>query len=188
MHIDFGKWRGDEMTRCYSFRFTEAPKPLQHADCIETAVNPAHREGFDNVSFISKECYAPGVKARLCCAFEGKGCPEIILVEKPEICADGAVRYGACIEMVLYRNGVNIWRHFMDEDHVCSWHKRLGVMYPVTENERHELTLETKENYLTFSVDGQKTTLRVEDLFEKFYVGVTLCEGIARAYEMDIEP
>lgn len=187
MHINFSHWQGDELQRAYTFRYSETPAPTQKSDCIENAVNPAHREGYDNISLISRETYSAGVSAGIRCSFEGLGCPEIILVESPETCPDGAMRYGACFEVVLYKNGVNVWRHYMNADHHCSWHKRVGVEFPVSENEIHELRVETKENYLIFSVDGRRTTLRVEDLFPRFHVGVTMCEGIARIYEMNIE-
>lgn len=183
-----GSWK-KELIQAYSFRFTETPDFTQTEDYITTAVNASHREGFDNISLLFPETYGIGVNAKLRCAFEGVGCPEIILVEKPEICDDGAVRYGACFEIVLWKNGVNVWRHYMDEaDHRCWWHKRLGLTMPVTENEIHELEVAVEENYIIFSVDGVGVKLRTEDLPETFYVGLTACEGIARVYSMEINP
>lgn len=180
------QWNKDAFIQAYTFRYTETPGFTQRADCIENAVNAAHKEGYDNISLLTKETFGAGVKATIHCAFEGKGCPEIILVEKLEICADGAVRYGACFEAVLYKGGLNIWRHYR-EDGKCFWHKRLGVAYPVNEGETHELSVEVKENYLIVSVDGQKNTLRTEDVFDRFLVGITVCEGIARVYDITIE-
>lgn len=176
-----------EMVQAYTFRFKETPDFTQCEDHITTSVNPNHREGFDNISLLSPEIYTAGVKAKLRCAFDGKGCPEIILVEKTENCEDGAVRYGACFEVVLYRGGVNVWRHYMDEaDHRCYWHKRLGLEMPVTEKEIHELEVEIIKDYIVFSVDGVGVRLRTEDLPETFHVGTTACEGIVRLYDMQI--
>ncbi|MBQ3080146.1 MAG: hypothetical protein IJC48_09165 [Clostridia bacterium] len=182
-----GQWAGNELIECYSFRFTETPKHTQFEDCIGNKVNPDHREGFDNISFVTEETYAPGVKASLRCAFVSLGCPEIILVPETETTKEGSVQYGACFEVVLYKDGVNVWRHFMEKDYSCHWHKRLGVEYPVTENDVHTLTVETKENYIIFSVDGKKTTLRTEDLPERFHIGITMCEGIVRLYDFTVE-
>lgn len=187
MKIDFSSRKENELTCAYTFRYREAPLPRQADDCIETKVNPDHKEGFDNVSFLSKEKYRAGVKAKLRCAFENTGCPEIILVENTELCPDGVVRYGACFEIVLYKGGVNIWRHYMDENRVCSWHRRLGVAWKVQENKIHTLEAEIKEKEIVFSVDGISASVRTEDLFSEFHVGLTLCEGIARAYEFEIE-
>jgi len=188
LQIDFGKgkWNQNDMIRAYSFRFTETPLWTQNEDGISSAVNPSHREGYDNISLLSPETYSAGAKASLHCSFEGTGCPEIILVEKTETCEDGAVRYGACFELVLYRNGLNVWRHFR-EDGRCFWHKRLGVVFPVAENAEHVLEVEVKENMLCIQVDGQQIDLRTEDLPERFHVGLTLCEGIARAGSFAVE-
>jgi len=128
------------------------------------------------------------MKAKLRCSFDGLGCPEIILVEEIENCSDGAVRYGACFEIVLYEKGVNVWRHYMDEaDHRCFWHKRLGVLTPVAEKEIQELEVEIAENRILFSINGVGAELRTEDLFERFYLGVSACEGIVRLYDLQID-
>ncbi len=185
MQANFGEnlWNKDDFIRAYSYRFTETPDFTQHADCIASAVNPAHREGFDNISLLTKETYAAGAKAAIHCAFEGLGCPEIILVPQAEACQDGAVRYGACFEVVLYRDGINVWRHYREAG-VCSWHLRMGLQYPVAAGEKHALTVGVRENYLDIELDGQKTALRVEDLPAAFHFGITVCEGIARVYDM----
>lgn len=187
-HYSFANdaWK-KELVQAYSFRFTETPDFTQAGDHVTTAANPTHREGFDNISLLSPETYSAGVRARLRCSFDGIGCPEIILVKQPEKCADGAVRYGECFEIVLWKNGVNVWRHFMDENYKCSWHKRLGLAMSVTEKDIHALEVKTEKDYITFSVDGVSAKLRTEDLFEEFYVGVTACEGIVRLYEFQIE-
>lgn len=100
MKISFakdGNWK-EQMFTAYSYRFTETPEFTQLDDCITTAVNPDHREGFDNISLLLNEPSTLGVTATLRCSFEDVGCPEIILVEEPEKCDDGAIRYGDCFE------------------------------------------------------------------------------------------
>lgn len=179
-------WR-DELIQAYSFRFTETPDFKREGDHITTAVNPEHREGYDNISLLCKEKFSVGVKATLRCSFDGLGCPEIIIVKKPETCDDGAVRYGECFEIVLWRSGVNVWRHFMDGEHKCSWHNRLTLEAPMNEGDIHELRVEIKTDYISVEVGRVKFKLRTEDLFDSFYVGVTACEGIARLYDLSIE-
>lgn len=187
--ISFGTpaWK-QELTTAYSFRFTEKPEFIQQADHITTSVNREHREGFDNISLLTHERYEKGVRAKLRCAFDGLGCPEIIIVGETEECADGAIRYGACFEVVLWKNGVNVWRHYMDEaDHRCFWHKRLGLSMPVAEGAIHELEVEIIANYIVFSVDGVGVKLRADDLPETFHLGVTACEGVVRLYDLEID-
>ena len=187
--VNFGSadWK-KELVQAYTFRYVETPDFTQCEDHITTAVNPDHKEGFDNISLLFPETFTAGVKAKLRCSFDDLGCPEIILVEKPEKCEDGAVRYGSCFEIVLYKNGVNIWRHYMDEPgHKCHWHKRIGRKKPVAEKDSHEREVEVIENYINFSVDGVSLQVRTEDLFKEFYVGATACEGIVRLYELGVE-
>lgn len=97
------------------------------------------------------------MKATFRCAFDGLGCPEILIVEKTEDCPDGAIRYGACFEVVLWKNGVNVWRHYMDEaGHRCYWHKRLGLNLPVAEGAPHELQVEIIRNYIVTSLAAMR--------------------------------
>lgn len=186
--IDFSNsnWKQESVIMAYTFRFTETPEFTQLEDCITTCVNQQHPEGFDNISILTTERYGVGVDVKLICAFEGWGCPEIIIVEKLEDCEDGVLRYGPCFEIVLYKNGVNIWRHFRDDGR-CHWHKRLGVEFPVSENQKHVLHVQILDKNLLVEVDNHKFELRTEDLPEKFHVGLTGCEGIARIYEMSVE-
>ena len=177
----------NELTTAYSFRFTENPKFTQKDGYITTAVNKEHREGFDNISLLPRQKCTAGVKATLRCAFEGVGCPEIIIVPEAENCPDGETRYGACFEIVLWKNGVNVWRHFREEDGRCHWHLRVGDTFNVTENDIHTLTVTVEENYIVYNVDGKQTKLRTEDLPKEFYIGITACEGIARLYDYTIE-
>ena len=179
-------WNKNDFTVAYSHRFTETPAFTQMEDCIANAVNPEHREGFDNISLLTNETFGLGSKAEIHCSFEGLGCPEIIIVETPEKCDDGAVRYGACFEAVLYKGGLNIWRHYR-EDGRCFWHKRLGLEFEVAENIPHSLAVEIGEKQMILTVDGQRAVLRTEDLPERFHWGITVCEGIARVYDFAAE-
>ena len=181
------KWK-NELMQAYTFRYKETPDFKQEQDHITTALNYQHPEGFDNISLLVPKACTAGVKATLRCAFDDLGCPEIILVKKPEECSDGAVRYGECFEIVLWKNGVNIWRHYMEEaNHRCYWHKRLGLEVPMAEKEIHELSVEVRKDDIVFSVDGISCELRTADLFDEFYIGVTACEGIVRLYDLKIE-
>ena len=178
-------WKKD-LVQAYSFRFSETPDFTQAADHITTAVNPSHREGYDNISLLSPEIYSAGVQACLRCSFDGLGCPEIILVKQPERCDDGAVRYGECFEIVLWKNGVNVWRmNFIDGK--VTWKKALGVEFPVSADEIHTLTVDVLENVLKIDADGKKMHLYVNDLYPEFHLGLDACEGIQRFYDMTIE-
>ena len=188
MYIDFskGKWSEDQIMTAYTFRFTQTPPFVQEQDHIRSGVNPAHPEGFDNISILTRDTYTAGVTVTAHCGFSGTGCPEILLVPEPEKCPDGAIRYGACFEIVLYENGINVWRHYR-ENGECTWHQRLGVEYPVSADTVHELKVQVLKDELHIWLNGQKNILHTEDIFENFRLGLTACEGIARVYDWKIE-
>ena len=188
MQYQFGSGHAmpEELVLCYSHRFTETPGFTADEDSIGSRVNAGHREGFDNISLLTRDTFTAGTKAEIVCSFEGLGCPEIIIAPEFETCEDGAVRYGACFETVLWCNGFNVWRHYRDEGR-CHWHRRLGLTFPVTTEEKHTLTVEYQAKYMVITVDGFSTTLRVDDLPERYHVGVTVCEGVARIHSLKIE-
>ena len=178
-------WK-DHMQHVYSFRFTETPEFTQEADYITTAVNPDHRQGYDNITLLSHNAYSVGVKVSVHCAFDGLGCPALIMVKNPEKHSDGVVRYDECFEVVLWKNGVNIWRYYIDEDNKCRWRKRLEFKMPVPEKDIHELEMLVEKDHIAFNLDGISAKLRAEDLFDTFYLGINACEGIARFYDLEI--
>lgn len=185
MKISFAKGSPKKLLTAYSFRFTETPEFTQAEDHITTCANSEHREGYDNISLLTQQRFEYGAKATLHCAFEGLGCSEIIVVPEMEQCEDGAIRYGACFEVVLWRNGVNVWRHYR-EDGKCFWHKRLGMEFSNEENKIHELTLQVMPQEFVITLNGKKTTLHMEDIPPQFHLGLTGCEGIVRLYDMTV--
>lgn len=175
------------LQQVYSFRFTETPVFTQKDGYITTAENPNHRQGYDNITMLSQKVYSAGVKATTHCAFDGSGCPALIMVKNPEKYSDGVVRYEECFEVVLWKNGVNVWRYYIDKDQKCRWHRRLEFKMPVQEKDIHRLEMLVEKDYLSFSLDGISAKLRAEDLFDTFYLGVNACEGIVRFYDLEIE-
>jgi hypothetical protein len=112
--------------------------------------------------------------------------PLLIFSEDLELCEDGCYRYGNYFEVVLYKHGINVWRLWRDADGAVRWHKRLGVEFPVSEGEVHTLSVQLKEGYMDIDLDSMKLSLRAEDLFREFYLGITGCEGPCRFYGMEI--
>lgn len=186
--IDFrnGDWKKEPLVNAYYFfKGAEAPDFTQQEGCITTCANPQFSWGYDDISLLTTEQYSAGVELTLTCAFEGRGCPEIIFVEDLKKPTDGTFRYGPCFEVVLYKDGLNVWHHFLEDG--SRWNKRLGLRFPVAENDKHTLRVRVADKMLLIHMDDQDILLRVEDLPEKFHVGLTACEGIVRLYEMTIE-
>ena len=186
MKIDFlnGEW-SDKLNVAYTHRHSETPSFTQRADCIEGGANKEHQEGFDAIALLTKERFTGAAHASLTCEFEDCGCAEIIIVPETELCPDGATRYGACYEVVVYKDGINVWRHFR-EGGKCSWHKHLGVLFPVAEMKKHTLDVTVKDGYIDVRVDAMEVSVRACDMFDSFNVGFAVCEGVVRLYEGEI--
>ena len=187
MNIEFkkGMWE-DALIYANSFRWDDEPQFIQEADHVHNRKISEERFGYDNISLMTREKYGFGVKVSTTCAFDDFGAPLIVIAEDLLDDGKGFLRYGEYFEVVLYENGVNVWRMHMDADRKVTWHKALGVEFPVTALEPHELTVEIKENYLVIETCGQKMTLRCDDLPGKFHLGIDACEGINRFYDFTI--
>ena len=189
MYITFkkGAWDETSITHAYTYRFPDTNRFIQHDDYIENAANPAIDFGYDYLSLISRERFPLGTTITTRCSFSGLAAPLLIFSDNLTLCEDGSYRYGNYFEVVLYKDGINVWRLWQEEDGTVTWHKRLGVEFPVTENEMHTLSVKTEENYFVIDLDGMKINLRAEDLFPSFYLGITGCEGPCRFYDIKIE-
>ena len=179
-------WEDSGLVYAYTRRFPQTPVFTQHFDHVENRADPEGPGGYENISLLTERKYQAGTTVTSTMEFEGLGAPIIMFSETMERDEDGTLRFDDYFEVVLYKNGINVWRHFRT-DGVCSWHKRLGIQYPVAAGEKHLLSVEVKERMLCITLDGQTNFLRVEDLFESFCLGVTACEGIARLYEFSVE-
>ena len=189
MFIDFksNAWDESEVTHAYTYRFPFVNRFIQNEDCIENGKNPEMSDGFDYLSIMTREKYPLGTTITTECTFSGSAAPLIIMSDALDLCDDGVYRYGNYFEVVLYKNGINVWRLWKEENGKVKWHKRLGAKFSVEENKKHTISVKFEENYITVDFNGASYTLRAEDLFPSFHLGITGCEGVCRFYNMSIE-
>ena len=187
-HIEFrkGMWE-DRLTYANSFRFDDIPRFIQAEDHVHNRKISDDKYGYDNISLMTREKLPAGTKITTTCAFDSFGAPLIVIAKDLIECADGGLRYGDYYEIVLYENGVNVWRMRMDAERKVTWHKALGVEFSVAAMEKHVLSVETKPDYLVIEACGHRMTLRVDGLWNEFHVGIDACEGINRFYDLSIE-
>ena len=181
-----GSWDTDALGYAYSYRFEETPVFVRREGCIENQKNDAATYGFVNISLLTREKYGPGMTVTTRCAFEDLGAPLIVLT--PQITQDprGVNRYGDYIEVVLWKNGVNVWRMWMEKGSV-TWKQLLGVDFPVSETDIHTLSVTTGTDTLQIIADDQKILLHVENLYPAYHVGINACEGINRFYALEVD-
>ena len=187
MKIDFSNntWNDTSLTYAYSYRFEETPRFIQKENCIENAQNPEAVYGFDNISLLTKEKYHGPVTLRTRCAFEDLGAPLLVIAEQMEADSRGVFRYGNYLEVVLWKNGVNVWRMFYDGREV-TWKQLMGVELLVNEQEIHTLAVRIENDTLLIEADDRKMQLYIEDMYDSYYLGINACEGINRFYDLEI--
>ena len=187
MKIDFTQdhWADRELVYAYSYRFEETPVFVQKEDCIENRENPGATYGFDNISLLTPQTYSANTTITTRCAFQDLGAPLLVIAPWMEADARGIMRYGDYIEVVLWKNGVNVWRMWMENGEV-TWKQLLGVDFPVSESEIHTLSVKLGIDTLEITADDRKMLLAVEDLYPRFHVGLNACEGINRFYDFEV--
>lgn len=189
MKFDFarGAWEPEkELAHAYSYRFDDRPVFTQFDDCIGNQADPAGPGGYEYISILSRKQYGPGTRLTTRCAFEDDGAPLIVLAEKLYKDDDGTLRYGTYLEVVLYKNGINVWR-MRHRGGKVTWKKLMGVEFDVATDEIHTLSVEIGEESLKINADGRVMTLLVEDMYSSFHVGIDACEGYNRFYDLEID-
>ena len=188
MHLTFTPgWSNEDLTYAYSRRFSQTPVFQQREDCIENQKDEASAQGYDNINLLTRERLGSGTTITTRCAFEHPGAPLITIT--PELTEDsrGVLGFDNYVEVVLYKYGVNVWRLWKQDDAI-TWKRLLGVEFPVTEGDIHTLSVKVVDKVLHIQADDHRFQLRVEDLFDRFHIGINACEGICRFYDLDIAP
>ena len=187
MNISFkeNSWNQDAMTYAYSYRFEETPVFVQKKECIENSKNDNAVYGYDNISLLTKQQYGPGIKLTTRCAFEDLGAPLLVIAEQLSTDHRSVTRYGDYLEVVLWKNGVNVWRMWMENGEV-TWKQLMGVEFPVSEHEIHTLSVTIEKDTLHIEADDQKMLLYIDDMYPSYHLGINACEGINRFYDLEI--
>ncbi len=121
-------WTTDEFAYAYSYRFNQTPVFTPCGDHVKNRADTDATYGFENISLLSRRLLPPGTTVTPRCSFDGDGAPLIVLAKALDD-VNGVLRYGDYVEIVLYKNGVNVWK-MKREDGKVTWIKRLvGVAH-----------------------------------------------------------
>lgn len=188
MHIDFSAnaWNETDIVHAWGMRFNENGRFVQKEDHIENREDPACTYGFENIALMSREKYGPGAKITVECSFTENGAPLITLSEDLFPDGNGDFRYGSYYELVLYKNGINLWRHYRDNGK-AAWYLAMSAEFPVPDSVHHRIAVGIRPNYLDLYADGRKFSVRIFDMAPAYHLGLTSCEGVNSFYSMDIE-
>ena len=187
MKISFakdGNWR-EKLRLAFMLRFNAKSDYIQEETCVADPLDDRFGCDYAYVGTLTHDTYENGTEIALHTAFEGYGAPMLTLAEDMALDADGDAHYGGCIEIVIWKHGMNVWRHIQENGYM-TYHHLLGVFTPLAEGEIHDLRVKIHDKMLLIDIDGKRFSVRVEDMPEKFWVGAALCEGINRLYDLQI--
>lgn len=188
MHFNFARdqWNMDRLTYAYSYRFQETPEFIQADDCIENRKNPDFRQGYDNVTLLTKEKCSAGTRISTRCSFDHFGAPLITIADSLDTDENGIKHFGNYFEVVIYESGINVWQMYYKKGEV-TWDYLMSVEFPVSAVDIHTLTVEVQEKKLIIEADDRKMMLHIKDLYPSFHIGINACEGVNHFYSMSIE-
>lgn len=181
-----GSWENAGLKYAYSWRFRELPVFRQEEDCIVNSEAPGTEQVYDYMGLVAPETYSFGTKLSARLSFQELGAPMLTICDRYEIDENGILRTLDYIEIVIWKNGLNVWR-MHTQDRKVSFYKVLGVRFPLAEKEVHTISAEMKENRLLIKLNDREMDLFVHDLQDEFLLGFTACEGFCRTYDMTIE-
>ena len=185
MTINFARnaWSSDDLIYAYSYRFDDRPVFTQFDDHIENKADPNGPAVYEYISILTPETYGTGTSVTTHVSFEGDGAPLIVLADKLYRDPDGFLRFGDYLEVVLYKNGINVWRMWYRNGKV-TWKKLMGVQFPVTTGELHTLSVTAGADELRIAADDRTMSVYIPDMYKTFHAGINACEGINRFYDM----
>lgn len=187
MKISFaknGNWR-EKMHRAFILRFSAKADFIQEEDAVADPLDDRFNSRYAYIGVLTHETFEDGTQASLRCSFEGTGAPMLMLVEDAQLDAEGDARYAACVEVVIWQHGVNVWRYTRQEDTI-RFHHAMADFSPLAEKKIHDLRIKVDGKWLLIQIDGKGSSVYIPDMPEKFWVGAALCEGENRLYDLEI--
>ena len=173
-HGDFGEW-------------------IQRDDCIVNRVpegaSPTELQGKRSAqtyaSMVYKQKLTGSVTIAATMAFAHEMAPLIVLAPNFPENAKGQKEYVEHFEVVIFNEGVNVWRHFV-QDGKLTYRKAAFAKFSLKKDTKYSLEVNKKGKTLTVSVAGHTLGYYDEALPDSFYVGITGCEGLNRFYDFSV--
>ncbi len=188
MNLNFAAatWKNDDTVYASSYRFSDTPEFIQCEGWVENGASPEKSFGCDNVTILSLEKFKNGTEVKTKCAFFGISAPLITIAK--EICLDGGVyKYGNYFEIVIWKNGINVWRMVMNENKRVSHKLVMGIDRKFKEGVPYTLTAAVNGDMLEVTADGISARAYMGEVYEDYHIGINACEGICRFYELSSE-
>lgn len=118
-------------------------------------------------------------------SFAYKMAPLIVLSPALSEDAKGRKQCSERFEIVIFDEGVNIWRHFV-KDGKLTYRKAAFASFRLEKDTKYRLKVTKTGKTLTVSVAGHTFGYIDDALPESFFVGITGCEGLNRFYDFTV--
>lgn len=187
-YIDFKNkdWQNSDLIYTYSHRFTQRSVFVQKDDCIESSVDASMPDGYDYIGLLFKDTCPKETKITTECYFHKYGAPLLLIANEVEKCADNTYLLIDYIEIVIWENGINVWKHWV-KDQKDSWELLMGVDFDVPCGEKVVLSSEFKDDMLMIEAQGKKMQVNVKNINDNVHLGILACEGINRFYSIKLD-
>lgn len=180
-----GQWE-DFLRHTYTGRFKCTPRIHQFEDCIGNGTNSEMIDGFDYITLMTHKRYGAGTKISAVCSFDAYGAPLMTFTDSLEQDENGEWRYSNYYEVVLWEQGVNVWRLYKQDGEIKHY-AIASLRFDVPAGEKHEFSVELTKEGMNIEALGNRLYVRVDELPKAMFIGITACENINRYYSMSID-
>ncbi len=166
----------------------------QEAECIRNdtpaGVTPEELQGKrvadSRVSMVTREPVEGDVTITSTMEFQPEMAPLIVITPTLSDSNEaGLKQYEGAFEIVLYNKGVNVWQHFW-EDGKARYELAAYARFPLAANTRYTLEVRKKGKDVRVTVGEHSFGFLCKAMPDRFYAGITACEGINRFYDFRI--
>jgi len=199
-HCSFerGKWDPNQWVMVKSARWDYFGGWIQRDLCIEnqTPAGVSQDDLIDShkaqtyTSMVLKEQFSGDIEISSEVEFTYREAPLIVIA--PELGQDkkGRAEYREHYEIVISSKGVNVWHHYFRNGKPY-WKLAAFSRFEVKPNVQYKLKVKLSHNSkgktLSVFVAGHEFGFMDDSLPDKFYVGITGCEGVNRFYDFTVE-
>lgn len=159
------------------------------ANTVPTSATPEELQGKYAAETYSCMVYKERIKGDVSVAstmsFAYKMAPLIVLIPALSEDAKGRKQCSERFEIVIYDEGVNVWRHFV-KDGKLSYRKAAFANFRLEKDTKYQLQVTKTGKTLTISVAGHTFGYLDDALPESSFVGITGCEGLNRFYDFTV--
>ncbi len=150
---------------------------IQRKDCIEN-------DG-DHTCMLHRDLCKGDVTVSATMAFADRMAPSILMVSKTSAGADGVRFIDEHVEITVWDQGVNIWRHHTVNGE-SRWEKAAFWTFSLAKDCRHTIDVARNGKALTITIADHVFGYVEDSLPEEYHVGIAAGEGVNRFYDFGV--